>query len=112
MAAMLRCPVTKFATHTVSHFAFLFLLALATFGVNDVVFKYGDSAVVGSEISQDQSLESVLRPAKKILSNVQMLIIFWVVGRWWEIVENSSQLITAYIRDVIVFAAAIHAHDA
>lgn len=79
---MLRCPVTKFVMHTVSHFAFLFLLALATFGFDEVVFEYGvNTTFAGDTEPKDLNLELILRPAKQILSPVQMVIIFWVVGR-------------------------------
>jgi len=37
MAAKLRCPVSKFIAHTLSHVFFLALLALATFGARSQV---------------------------------------------------------------------------
>jgi len=37
MAAKLRCPVSKFIAHTLSHVFFLTLLALATFGARSQV---------------------------------------------------------------------------
>ena len=45
ISAALKCPVTKFITHTLSHFVFLFLLAVATFGLEEILYEHGKSFV-------------------------------------------------------------------
>ncbi len=41
ISSVLKCPVTKFITHTLSHFVFLFLLAVATFGLEEILYEQG-----------------------------------------------------------------------
>ena len=93
VARMLRCPMSRFLSHTASHLTFLFLLALATFGLEGLdhpkVGFVGGEGVLGSgnlsdtypNLHQDcQSLQANLRPLRKTFSNVQILIVFWIIG--------------------------------
>ena len=43
----MRCPATKFITHTLSHLSFLILLAAATFRLEDKAFKVNTTAPPG-----------------------------------------------------------------
>ena len=42
ISGYMKCPVTKFITHTLSHFVFLFLLAVATFGLEEILYERGN----------------------------------------------------------------------
>lgn len=109
LARRMRCPITKFVMHTISHFVFLLLLAIATFGLEGIDEEEDtddeDKAVASvriihgncnanSEFSSNtlkrkelcfkklglQHLELLLRPAHVTISSVQILIIFWIFG--------------------------------
>ena len=80
MSKALRCPVTKFFLHTLSHFVFLSLLALATFGLEDVDLR-GKREEMGDEATQ-LDLKAKYRPERQPITHVQILIIFWILGRW------------------------------
>lgn len=84
----MRCPVTKFITHTTSHVCFLILLAAATFrltesGVSITSTKeFTDTAYM--HLSKDEKINSLLketlRPANTLLTRVQICIVFWILG--------------------------------
>ena len=86
----MRCPVTKFITHTTSHVCFLVLLAAATFrlaesGVYITSTKeFTDSAFI--HLSKDEKINSLLketlRPANTLLTRVQLCIVFWILGKY------------------------------
>ena len=86
----MRCPVTKFITHTTSHVCFLVLLAVATFrlaesGVYITSTKeLTDSAFI--HLSKDEKINSLLketlRPANTLLTRVQISIVFWILGKY------------------------------
>ena len=91
---MLRCPASKFATHTISHFLFLLLLAAATFrideetatvsSVEELIDKRLNHSAACHMPFYDASheyhnmaeaiLKQNLRPANTIITYVQMLI--------------------------------------
>ena len=77
----LRCPVSKFITHTASHFVFLFLLALATFGLEDVFYGL-EIGPDHDEITFELRLQSRLRPMRTSITMVQYTIIAWVIGQY------------------------------
>ena len=70
----MKCPVGKFITHTISNFIFLFLLAVATFGLDEE-----------TDHNMDDSRQTLyhLRPTKHSFTNVQICIIFWIIGLLW-----------------------------
>ena len=102
----LRCPASKFITHTLSHMSFLFLLAAATFrldgatqpisfnvtaGAAGAAGAGGDStpAVTAAPLSSDdvdyaESVENIIkstfRPANILMTNVQICLMFWIFG--------------------------------
>ena len=80
---MMRCPVSKFITHTVSHLIFLVLLGVATFGLEDFVWTQTghEEDNRGSERRIEDRVRSALRPARFTLTTVQLLILFWIVGK-------------------------------
>jgi hypothetical protein len=90
LGAVMRCPVTKFITHTTSHICFLVLLAVATFrlaesGVYITSTKeLTDSAFI--HLSKDEKINSLLketlRPANTLLTRVQISIVFWILGKY------------------------------
>ena len=84
----LRCPASKFITHTLSHICFLILLAAATFRLEDKTIPittrdlfYGGSYV---DMKQEEKIASLLkisfRPANTLMTNVQICLMFWVLG--------------------------------
>lgn len=88
---MMRCPSTKFIMHTISHFIFLILLAAATFRLEDKRYSIdrtddlNATRVPGDEAQYDEMAESLLkgtfRPANTLMTNVQMCLVFWVLGK-------------------------------
>uniref|UniRef100_A0A1I8GEW4 ANK_REP_REGION domain-containing protein n=1 Tax=Macrostomum lignano TaxID=282301 RepID=A0A1I8GEW4_9PLAT len=82
----LRCPAAKFATHTVSHFLFLVLLAAATFRVDDssVTHSVSEEAVRDNYCTSTEErklfLKKMLRPESTVITPVQILIILWTAG--------------------------------
>ncbi|XP_055876461.1 short transient receptor potential channel 7-like isoform X2 [Biomphalaria glabrata] len=89
--AVMRCPVTKFITHTTSHMCFLILLAAATFRITESNVAITRSEDVNStrygHLSQEEKIQSLLketlRPANTLMTNVQICIVFWVLGLLW-----------------------------
>ncbi|VDI51110.1 Hypothetical predicted protein [Mytilus galloprovincialis] len=91
LGAVMRCPVTKFITHTTSHVCFLILLAAATFrlaesGISITSTKeFTDPAFI--HLSKDEKINSLLketlRPANTLLTRVQFCIVFWILGLLW-----------------------------
>ncbi|XP_059156506.1 short transient receptor potential channel 7-like [Physella acuta] len=89
--AVMRCPVTKFITHTTSHMCFLILLAAATFRIsesNDAITSSSDlKDSLYEHLNKDERIQSLLketlRPANKLITDVQMCIVFWVLGLLW-----------------------------
>jgi len=97
VALALRCPASKFITHTLSHMSFLFLLAAATFRLDGATHPISfnmssvDTAAVASLASDDvgaqlytESIENVIkstfRPANILMTNVQICLMFWIFG--------------------------------
>ena len=97
VALALRCPASKFITHTLSHMSFLFLLAAATFRLDGATHPISfnvssmDTAAVMSLASDDvdsqfytESVENVIkatfRPANILMTNVQICLMFWIIG--------------------------------
>jgi len=97
VALALRCPASKFITHTLSHMSFLFLLAAATFRLDGATHPISfnmssmDTAAVVSLPTDDvdvqfyaESVENVIkstfRPANILMTNVQICLMFWIFG--------------------------------
>ncbi|KAA3681351.1 uncharacterized protein DEA37_0007171 [Paragonimus westermani] len=80
----MRCPAAKFATHVVSHFLFLILLAAATFRLEEnyegLLDDRGGAAVAEDEESVKKWLATNFRPSKVIITHVQLCIVLWVAG--------------------------------
>ncbi|ELT98254.1 hypothetical protein CAPTEDRAFT_220330 [Capitella teleta] len=85
----MRCPVSKFVMHTVSHFVFLFLLAVATFGLEAAILP--DIPIVQGQESLEYELEEPqgeaekrflesLRPTRIKVTSIQIVIICWIIG--------------------------------
>ncbi|XP_052788308.1 short transient receptor potential channel 7-like isoform X2 [Mya arenaria] len=91
LGSIMRCPVTKFFTHTTSHLCFLVLLAVATFRVSEGhVFLRStadlddpSTAHLPREEKIDSLLKETLRPASTLLTHVQICIVFWILGLLW-----------------------------
>ncbi|KAH9513132.1 Short transient receptor putative channel 3 [Bulinus truncatus] len=89
--AIMRCPVTKFITHTTSHMCFLILLAAATFRItesNVAITRSEDlNSTIYVHLSKEEKIQSLLketlRPANTLMTNVQICIVFWVLGLLW-----------------------------
>jgi len=95
LASRLRCPITKFVMHTISHFFFLLLLAIATFGLEGIDYALDFNGDDDDDVTVKPSkttmkrldsppcphrAENILRPAHTTISYVQILIIFWIFG--------------------------------
>lgn len=86
----LRCPASKFITHTLSHICFLILLAAATFQLDERTYPITFNITTDlfdyqyNDIIYKERLESVLkatfRPANKLMTNVQICLMFWILG--------------------------------
>ncbi|XP_025087997.1 short transient receptor potential channel 3-like isoform X2 [Pomacea canaliculata] len=91
IGAIMRCPVTKFITHTTSHMCFLVLLAAATFRIteSDVTLtdtsELHDARYASLEIEEkvQSLLKETLRPASTLITHVQICIVFWILGLLW-----------------------------
>jgi hypothetical protein len=87
----MRCPATKFITHTLSNLSFVILLAMATFRlddrsypittVEDLVARRFDETVVSPEEQVECLLRNTFRPANVLMTNIQICILFWVLGK-------------------------------
>ena len=86
----MRCPATKFITHTFSHITFLILLAAATFRIEDKGYHVTSVNALRDdpydpETHQDKVeslLKGTLRPANSLITNVQICLMFWVLGEY------------------------------
>ena len=96
----LRCPVSKFICHTISHFFFLALLALATFGadsdlrptLNIIHGRHGqqdgekDWSFGEGRIDDDDDVchmhdsQASFRHTMFMNNWVEVVIIFWIIG--------------------------------
>ena len=84
----MRCPVTKFITHTTSHMCFLVLLAVATFRVTESDVTITDTSELTDprykSLSKEEKIQSLLketlRPASTLITHVQICIVFWILG--------------------------------
>ncbi|XP_045214496.1 short transient receptor potential channel 7-like isoform X4 [Mercenaria mercenaria] len=91
LGSIMRCPVTKFFTHTTSHICFLILLAVATFRLSEGNVSIGSTKDMKdshySHLSEEEKIESLLketlRPASTLLTHVQICIVFWILGLLW-----------------------------
>ena len=76
VGSWIKSPVCKFINHTVSHLIFIALLTAAT-------YRFDHIDLSGNKNSTDtNTCEGVnkLRPDNEIFTNVQICIIFWIVG--------------------------------
>ena len=88
LGAIMRCPVTKFITHTTSHICFLVLLAVATFRLSESGVSITTTRELNeahyAHLSSEEKIESLLketlRPASTLLTHVQICIVFWILG--------------------------------
>nr|CAH8873706.1 unnamed protein product [Trichobilharzia regenti] len=82
IARSMRCPAAKFATHVVSHFLFLILLAAATFRLEENYDALLDEQMLGTgdEDTIRQWVQKNFRPSKAIITHVQICIVLWVAG--------------------------------
>ena len=94
VALALRCPASKFITHTLSHMSFLFLLAAATFRLDGATHPIAfnmtsmdtswpplvdvDSQLYAELI--ENVIKSTFRPANILMTNVQICLMFWIFG--------------------------------
>ncbi|XP_012943366.1 uncharacterized protein LOC101855595, partial [Aplysia californica] len=106
--AVMRCPVTKFITHTTSHMCFLILLAAATFRITEsnVAITHTDDVNhpryvhLTYEEKIQSLLKETLRPASTLITHVQICIVFWVLGLLWiECKQIYSSGARSYIMD-------------
>jgi hypothetical protein len=89
----MRCPVTKFITHTISHLCFLILLAAATFRLEEKYtpvmstndFQSDRYAHLSLKEKTDSLLKETLRPANTLITHVQICIMFWILGKTSEL---------------------------
>jgi len=91
-----RCPASKFITHTLSHACFLILLALATFRLEGTTRTMSTNWTPTSDIFHQplyvdeqlrrEKIESLLkesfRPVNKLITEIQICLVFWVLGRY------------------------------
>ncbi|TPP64826.1 Transient receptor potential channel [Fasciola gigantica] len=84
LARSMRCPAAKFATHVVSHFLFLILLAAATFRLEENYDSLLDERMLGTgdEETIRQWVQKNFRPSKAIITHVQICIVLWVAGKF------------------------------
>ncbi len=85
----MRCPATKFITHTLSHITFLILLAAATFRLDNEehnIKNLDDLKSAHEKMDMfypdkvETLLKATLRPANILITNVQICLMFWVAG--------------------------------
>jgi len=85
----MRCPASKFITHTLSNLTFLLLLATATFRLDEKSYPIRNTTDLAKNhfdaLPYDQQVESLLRntfrPTSVLISNIQICIIFWILGK-------------------------------
>jgi len=119
----LRCPASKFITHTLSHACFLILLAAATFRLESKTHTIsngtstrdflepvcgggeginGGKWIVGVRVAspeEDQCREALeillkdsFRPANTLITNVQICLMFWILGNSRVVVYNYAPM--------------------
>ena len=94
----MRCPASKFLTHSLSHACFLILLAAATFRLNETTAAANqsdpttasDTAAIDCDSCYDEQsyrdqmeakLKLTFRPANILITHVQICLMFWVLGK-------------------------------
>ena len=114
LGAIMRCPITKFITHTTSHGCFLVLLAVATFRITESSVSITSTdelddpqyMTLSHEEKVHSLLKETLRPASTLITHVQMCIVFWISGipppPLYPITHPASTLIT-HVQMCIVF---------
>jgi len=88
----MRCPASRFITHTLSHMCFLILLAAATFRLDYethsisanaenlfVTLNQSNAELVNEKV--DKYLKGKFRPANVLITNVQICLAFWIIGK-------------------------------
>ena len=87
----MRCPASKFITHTLSHISFLILLAAATFRLDektspisfnitsDLFAPHYDNVTYQDKV--ENLIKATLRPANILMTNVQICLMFWILGQ-------------------------------
>ena len=89
IGSAMRCPTGKFITHTLSHVCFLILLSAATFRIEEKTYPIKDTNDLNdpkySALSLEDRVECLmketLRPTNILITNVQVTIMFWVLGK-------------------------------
>ena len=90
-----RCPASKFITHTLSHVCFLILLTLATFRLEGQTRTMSTNVTATSDVFSSpiyfdeqvrrEKIESLLmesfRPVNKLITEIQICLVFWVLGQ-------------------------------
>lgn len=87
----MRCPTSRFATSTISHIAFLLLLAVATLRIGETSYPMvlSNDEIVGnitrlakySESDRARGrLRETMRPDTPTITYIQYTILLWVVG--------------------------------
>jgi hypothetical protein len=74
----LRCPSAKFILHTLSHICFLFLLAAATFRLDDETHPIESTTDINC--TEQTYVKAIFRPANTLMTHVQMTLTFWILG--------------------------------
>ena len=85
----MRCPAARFITHTLSHICFLILLAAATFRIEEQSLPITSTKDLTDDLykiyAYDEKVESLLkdklRPANTLITNVQICLMFWIMGK-------------------------------
>ena len=85
----MRCPASKFITHTYSHLCFLILLAAATLRLDEqthpISVNVTSEVLASTNESYAERVEGLLkanfRPANVLNTHVQMCLSFWMLGR-------------------------------
>ncbi|XP_041362796.1 short transient receptor potential channel 7-like [Gigantopelta aegis] len=112
LGAIMRCPITKFITHTTSHGCFLVLLAVATFRITESSVSITSTDELDDPqymaLSHDEKVQSLLketlRPASTLITHVQMCIVFWISGLlWYECKQVYNSGARSYLTDYYNF---------
>jgi len=85
----MRCPASKFITHTLSNLTFLILLTVATFQLGNNIHPITSTEDLTrnrfNSLTYDQQVDSLLRntfrPANQLITNVQTCIMVWILGQ-------------------------------
>ena len=95
----LRCPASKFITHTLSNLTFLILLTAATFRLGDnihpitttedLIWNRFDSLTYDEQV--DSLLRNTFRPANILITDIQICIMVWILGQsLWSLYSHSK----------------------